>query len=132
MLIGGQGAVQVQLDLPGGQVRRCETLLTQLWTQQLLGPGPGVDTVDRCGHCGQVSVDLYLLVVLRMSVSDGPGPGSDHPAPHSLPVLLRDTTAQKTFDLGGRTQVIVRPAGQVLGPATQQGMLRPFLQGHQR
>lgn len=130
MLIGGQGAVQVQLDLPGRQVRRRETLLTQLWTHQLLGTGPGVDTVDRCGQVW--TLDLYLLVVLRMSVSDGPGPGSDHPAPHSLPVLLRDATAQKTFDLWGRTQVIVRPAGQVLGPATQQGVLRPILQGHQR
>lgn len=34
VLIGRQGSVKVQLDLPGGRIRSCPTLLTQLETEQ--------------------------------------------------------------------------------------------------
>lgn len=70
----------------------------------------------------------YLLVALGVALSDGPGSGPDHPAPHSLAVFLGNTTTHQTFQLRGRTEVMVRPAGQVLSPAGQQGALQPLLQ----
>ena len=71
----------------------------------------------------------YLLVALWVMLSDGPGSGSDHPAPHSLPVLLRDADSQETFELGRRAEVVVGAAGQVLSPAVQLGTFKALLQG---
>ena len=93
-------------------MRRRVTLLAQLETRQLLTTGSTcilfvseqerrdiketyIQTshmtlwtdVDRCDK--EFSVHFYLLVVLWVVVSDCPGSGSDHPTPHSLPVLLR-------------------------------------------
>ncbi len=96
-------------------MRRRPTLLTQLETQQLdycevtnnmfhsylrnLHPGLTGDTVDRCGS-GVLSIfPAYLLVALWVMLSDRPGSGSDHPAPHPLSVLLRDAASQQTFEL---------------------------------
>lgn len=41
----------------------------------------------------------YLLVTLRVVLPSGPGSGSNHPAPQSLSVLLRDTATQQGFEL---------------------------------
>lgn len=101
--------MEVQLDLSGGRMRRRPTLLTQLGTQKLdycevtnnvpLHPGVTGDTADKCGS-GVLSVlPVYLLVALRVMLSDRPGSGSDHPAPHPLSVLLRDAASDQAFEL---------------------------------
>lgn len=103
-------------------MRRCPDPLAQL--------KQGRDTEDRCAQLQQVrtGVRTHLLVALWVMLSDGPGSGLDHPPPDPRPVLVRDAAPQQTFELWRRTEVVVRPACQVLRPAVQQGALTTLLQ----
>lgn len=84
--------MEVQLDLPGRWVGGRPALLTQLQTQQQLH----LQQVTTCGQ-GRV-VSAYLLVPLRVALPDGPGSGSDQPAPHLRAILPRHAGTQQSFE----------------------------------
>lgn len=70
----------------------------------------------------------HLLVTLRVALPDRPGSGPDQPAPHLRAILPRYAGTQQSFEFRRGTQVIIRPAGQVLSPTGQQGALHSLLQ----